>query len=155
MGSTVTTSSLVSALAVPGFALITGGGSGIGRATSLLLAREACSGVAIADVNVDSMATVKKELIEAATNPEFKCITIRVDVRDETSVKAMVAETVKAFGRLDYAVNCAGIGLKKPFAETEIQEWDRMIAINLTGVFTCVKEEILQMMKQEPRTGDR
>jgi NAD(P)-dependent dehydrogenase (short-subunit alcohol dehydrogenase family) len=101
------------------------------------------------------MATVKKELIEAATNPEFKCITIRVDVRDETSVKAMVAETVKAFGRLDYAVNCAGIGLKKPFAETEIQEWDRMIAINLTGVFTCVKEEILQMMKQEPRTGDR
>jgi NAD(P)-dependent dehydrogenase (short-subunit alcohol dehydrogenase family) len=150
MGST-TTNTPISALGVPGFALVTGGGSGIGRATCLLLAREACSGVAVADVNVDSIKKVKEELAKAATNPDFQCITIQVDVRDEMSVKAMVADTVKAFGRLDYAVNCAGIGLKKPFAETEMQEWDRMIAINLTGVFTCVKEEVLQMMQQEPR----
>jgi len=141
-------------LGISGFAVVTGGGSGIGRATSLLLAQEGCSGLALADVNQDGMNAVKEELGKVATHSSFKCITIVVDVRDAASVKNMVEETVKTFGRLDYAVNCAGIGLKKPFGETDISEWDRMIAINLTGTFSCVKEETLQMLKQDPPTSE-
>jgi len=140
-------------LGIAGFALVTGGGSGIGRATSLLLAQEGCTGLALADVNQDGMKNVKEELQKIATNSSFQCITILVDVRDAASVKSMIDETVRTFGRLDYAVNCAGIGLKKPFGETDIEEWNRMIAINLTGVFSCVKEETLQMLKQEPPTS--
>lgn len=142
----------MSSLGVPGIGLVTGGGSGIGRAAALLLAKEGAAGIALADVNKEGMETVKAELEAVASHEKFKCITIVVDVRNTSSVKSMVAETAKVFGRLDYAVNCAGIGFKKAFAETESEDWDRMIAINLTGVFNSVKEETLQMMSQEPLT---
>jgi NAD(P)-dependent dehydrogenase (short-subunit alcohol dehydrogenase family) len=146
-----TASAKGSSLGVPGFALVTGAGSGIGRATSLLLAREGCSGIALADINKQSVEAVKIELMEVTENPNFCCITLAVDVRDEASVGDMVTRAVEAFGRLDYAVNCAGIGLKKPFIETEMADWNKMIAINLTGVFCCVKAETQQMLKQVPR----
>jgi len=137
-----------SALGVPGYALVTGGVSGIGRAIVRLLAREACSGIAVADINADALAEVQKEIVEIATNKDFKCITVNVDVRDEGSVTDMVRQTVENFGRIDYAVNCAGIGLKKPLADTDLKDWDRMMAINMTGVFLCMKAEINQMNTQ-------
>lgn len=139
-----------SALGVPGYALVTGGASGIGRAIVRLLAREASSGIAVADINADALAAVQKELTEIATNKKFKCITINVDVRDESSVTDMVKQATEQFGRIDYAVNCAGIGLKKPLADTDLKEWDRMMGINMTGVFLCMKAEIKQMITQEP-----
>lgn len=139
----------VSALGVPGYALVTGGASGIGRAIVRLLAREACSGIAVADINADALAAVQQELAEIATNKNFKCMTINVDVRDETSVTDMVRQASEQFGRIDYAVNCAGIGLKKPLADTDLKEWDRMMGINMTGVFLCMKAEINQMITQE------
>lgn len=142
-----------SALGVPGYALVTGGASGIGRAIVRLLAREACSGIAVADINADALAAVQQELTEIATNKTFKCITINVDVRDEASVTAMVKQAAEHFGRIDYAVNCAGIGLKKPLADTDLKEWDRMMGINMTGVFLCMKAEINQMITQEPPTS--
>ncbi|KAM5352775.1 hypothetical protein ACJ41O_005497 [Fusarium nematophilum] len=145
------TSSFKSVLGVPGFALVTGAGSGIGRATSLLLAREGCAGLTLADFNERSALAVKEEVLLAATNPAFKAITVSSDVRDEESVKAMISATVEAFGRLDYAVNCAGIGFKESIGGTEIPDWDRVLATNLTGVFLCVREEIRQMETQEPR----
>ncbi|KAI7775564.1 hypothetical protein LA080_006575 [Diaporthe eres] len=112
-----------SALGVPVYALVTGGASGIARAIVRLLAREACGGIAVADINTDALATVQKELVAIATNKDF---------------------------RIDYAVNCAGIGLKKPLADTDLKEWDRMMGINMTGVFLCMKAEINQMITQEP-----
>lgn len=142
-----------SALGVPGYALVTGGASGIGRAIVRLLAREACSGIAVADINADALAAVQQELTEIATNKTFKCITINVDVRDEGSVTDMVRQATETFGRIDYAVNCAGIGLKKPLADTDLKEWDRMMGINMTGVFLCMKAEINQMITQEPLTS--
>lgn len=142
-----------SALGVPGYALVTGGASGIGRAIVRLLAREACSGIAVADINADALMAVQKELIEIATNKTFKCITINVDVRDESSVTNMVRQATEHFGRIDYAVNCAGIGLKKPLADTDLKEWDRMMGINMTGVFLCMKAEINQMITQDPPTS--
>lgn len=139
-----------SALGVPGYALVTGGASGIGRAIVRLLAREACAGIAVADINADALETVQKELIEIATNKDFRCITVNVDVRNESSVADMVKRATESFGRIDYAVNCAGIGLKKPLADTDLKEWDRMMGINMTGVFLCMKAEINQMITQEP-----
>jgi len=145
-----------STLGVDGFALITGGGSGIGRATSLLLARENCHGIALADVNEAGLAKVKTEIESVATCPSFRCITIKVDVSNEESVRDMIAKTVEAFGRIDFAANIAGIGaVKGPIAEGKLQDWNKMIAVNLTGVWICAKEEILQMMKQEPRENSR
>ena len=67
----------------------------------------------------------------------------------------MVAETVKAFGRLDYAVNCAGIGFKRPFNDTAISDLERAININLTAVFSCVNAEANQMIKQTPLQSER
>lgn len=140
-----------SPLGVSGFALVTGAGSGIGRATCLLLAREGCAGLTLADFNEDSAQKVKEEVIQVATNPNFKAVTTLADVRVESSVKAMVALAVNTFGRLDYAVNCAGIGFKGAIGSTGTPDWDRVIATNLTGVFFCVREEIQQMEKQTPR----
>ena len=144
-----------SSLGVPGYALVTGGASGIGRAIVRLLAREACASIAVADINTDALAEVQKELISIATNIDFKCITVNVDVRDETSVTNLIGRVTESFGRIDYAVNCAGIGLKKPLAERDLKEWDRMMGINMTGVFLCMKAEINQMITQEATISDK
>jgi NAD(P)-dependent dehydrogenase (short-subunit alcohol dehydrogenase family) len=143
------------ALGVPGFALVTGGASGIGRAIVRLLALEGCAGIALADINLANAQTVQKELQTLSPNPKFKCVAIRVDVQDEQSIIDMVKQSVEVFGRIDYAVNCAGIGMKKPLADTELKDWDRMIGINMTGVFLCLKAEVKQMMGQEALTTDR
>lgn len=146
-------SSFVSAspLRVPGFALVTGAGSGIGRAISLLLAREGCAGIVLADFNPKSAASVQKEVSEVATNPEFRAVDILTDVGDEASVKVMVNLAVETFGRLDYAVNCAGIGFKKAIGDTELPDWDRIMSTNLTGVFLSMREELRVMQQQTPR----
>lgn len=154
MGSVQQSQPPKSSLGVEGFALITGGGSGIGRACSLLLAREYCAGIAIADVNEAGLLKVKAELEQTATNPHFKCITLVVNVADEKSVQNMVEQTVAAFGRIDFAGNVAGIGaVKGPMADGAFENWQKMIDVNLTGVWLCAKYEILQMLKQEPRTS--
>ncbi|KAF2097817.1 putative 3-oxoacyl-reductase FabG [Rhizodiscina lignyota] len=139
-----------SALGVPGYALVTGAGSGIGRAIVRLLAREASAGIALADINEAAVQAVQKEISELATNPNFKTVAIVVDVRNEDSCKAMVAKAVEAFGRVDYAVNCAGIGLKESVADTKMEDWERMIGINLTGVWLSMKAEMHQMRTQDP-----
>lgn len=117
----------------------------------MLLAREGCAGITVADFNEKAAIAVREELSHVATNTEFKAIAVATDVRDEKSVTSMVAETVKVFGRLDYAVNCAGIGFKKAIGDTETPDWDRVLGTNLTGVFFCVREEIRQMEAQEAR----
>jgi NAD(P)-dependent dehydrogenase (short-subunit alcohol dehydrogenase family) len=149
-------SSQPSALGVPGFALVTGAASGIGRAIVRLLAREGCAGIVLADVNSKAAEGVKTELLDIATHTDFKCVTAVVDVSNEASVAAMMKTTVEAFGRIDYAVNCAGIGaVKGPVADGELSNWNKMIQINLTGVFLCLKEEVKQMQTQEPLVSDR
>ncbi|RGP78259.1 3-oxoacyl-acyl-carrier reductase [Fusarium longipes] len=141
---------MVYSLDVPGYALITGGGSGIGRATALLLAREGSAGIALADLAQGNMQNVKEELEAVATNAKFSCITIAVDVTDSLSVKTMVKMTVEVFGRLDYAVNSAGVAFKSLGIDTTMEDWDRIIGANLTGTFNSMKEEARQMLTQEP-----
>ena len=155
MGDFGLDTSEISPLGVPGFALVTGAGSGIGKAIVHLLARERCNGVLLADLNKAAVESVKEALIKIATHPQFRCIVYAVDVSKEESVGGMVKTAVEAFGHIDYAVNCAGIGMKRSLLDTSTEDWNRMTSINLSSVFFCMKHEIEQMRKQDPIETDR
>jgi NAD(P)-dependent dehydrogenase (short-subunit alcohol dehydrogenase family) len=125
-------------------ALITGGSSGIGRATALIFAREGAK-VVVADVMVAGGEETMR-LIKAAGG---EAIFVKTDVSNPTEVEAMVKKAVETYGRLDCAFNNAGIeGVVKPTVEYGETDWDRVIAINLKGVWLCLKYELQQMLKQ-------
>lgn len=126
-------------------ALVTGAGSGIGKAIALAFAKEGAS-VAVADV--DSLGG--EETISEIQALGARGIFISCDVSKKADVRTLVEETVRQFGQLDFACNNAGVHHAKPesFTEIEEEEWDRIIAINLKGVFFCMQSEILQMQKQ-------
>ena len=130
-------------------ALVTGGASGIGRATALVMAREGAR-VAVSDLTEESAAATVA-LINAAGG---QAIAIGGDVTRESDVQAMVARAVAAFGRVDCAFNNAGVGGASvgPGAqrlhELSQASFDAMLAINLTGVFLCMKHELVQMLAQ-------
>ena len=130
-------------------ALVTGGASGIGQATAVVMAREGAR-VAVADrAEADAAATVA--LINAAGG---QAIAIGGDVTREADVAAMVARTVAAFGRIDCAFNNAGIAgravgpVGQRSHELSQAAFDTMLAVNLTGVFLCLKHEVAQMLVQ-------
>jgi NAD(P)-dependent dehydrogenase (short-subunit alcohol dehydrogenase family) len=116
----------------------------MGLATARAFA-EAGAAVALADVNEDAAQSAVKDLVGTG----YKAIGIRCDVADEAQVKAMVERTVSTFGRLDVAFNNAGV--QSPLAETADasgEEFDRVNAINLRGVWSCMKYELIQMREQ-------
>src|SRR5438552_16375023 len=125
-------------------ALITGAGSGMGLAAAQAFAGEGAA-VVLADVNEAAAHAAAEQLNTAG----HKAIAIRCDVADEAQVKAMVEQTVSTFGRLDAAFNNAGI--QSPVAEVADasgEEFDRVNAVNLRGIWSCMKYELLQMRKQ-------
>src|SRR6516162_5404385 len=125
-------------------ALVTGGASGIGLATARAFA-EAGAAVAIADINEDAARTAADKLAAAG----HKAIGIRCAVENEADAAAMVAKTVSTFGRLDSAFNNAGIHVAMAeTADVEGSDFDRIIAINLRGIFTCMKHELRRMREQ-------
>jgi NAD(P)-dependent dehydrogenase (short-subunit alcohol dehydrogenase family) len=130
-------------------ALVTGGASGIGRATAVAMAREGAR-VAVADRTQESAAATVA-LINAAGG---QAVAIGGDVTKEADVTAMVARTVAAFGKIDCAFNNAGISgravgpIGQKTHEMSRESFDGMMAVNLTGVFLCMKHEIAQMLKQ-------
>jgi len=118
-------------------AFVTGGGRGIGRGIALALAREGAD-VAIADINPGDAETVVGAIREAGR----RAVAVTVDVTRANEVAAMVQATVTAFGKLDIAVNGAGVigvGQIETLAEAE---WDRIMAVNATGVFLCCQAAI-------------
>src|ERR1700710_556380 len=130
-------------------ALVTGGASGIGQATAVVMAREGAV-VAVADrAEADAAATVA--LINAAGG---QAIAIGGDVTNEDQVAAMVARTVAAYGRIDCAFNNAGVAGgsvgpgRQRLHELSQASFDAMLAINLRGVFLCLKHEVAQMLGQ-------
>lgn len=122
--------------------IVTGGASGIGRATALAFAKKGAK-VAVADWKEnDEMVDLIKELGSEA-------IFIKCDVSKTDDVKAMVAQTIAAFGRLDYAFNNAGIeGTSAPTQDCSEENWDKTIGVNLKGVWLCMKYEIPEILKQ-------
>lgn len=126
-------------------ALVTGASSGIGRATARAFARAGYITV-LADLN----AIEGRGALTDCQNEGASCRFIKCDVSDEGSVQTLVAEIVSTFGRLDVAFNNAGIeGSQAPTGECSIQNFDKVIAVNLRGVFLCMRAELGQMTKQE------
>ncbi len=124
-------------------ALITGGGSGIGKATSLLFAEEGAR-IAIADWAEDQARAVVAEIKQKGG----EAIAIKTDVSKAADAERMVSETVRAFGRLDILYNNAGIGDAKLLHTMTEEEWDRTIDIDLKGVFLGCKYALPEMMKR-------
>lgn len=125
-------------------ALVTGGGSGIGRATALRLAGEGAK-VMIADYMPEGGERTVKMIKEAGGEAGF----VAADVSIAKQAEAMVTETVKRYGRIDCAFNNAGIeGKIANTLECSEETFDRVIAINLKGVWLCMKYEIREMLKQ-------
>ena len=125
-------------------ALVTGGGSGIGHAASLALAKEGAK-VAVSDIVVaGGEETVR--LIKAAGG---EAMFIKADVAKAAEVEALIKKVVETYGRLDCACNNAGIeGEMMTTVECSEENFDRIIAVNLKGVWLCMKHEIPQMLKQ-------
>ncbi|XP_066272201.1 2,5-dichloro-2,5-cyclohexadiene-1,4-diol dehydrogenase-like [Branchiostoma lanceolatum] len=128
-------------------ALVTGGGSGIGRATAVRFAELGYSCV-VADINEPNA----KETLRMLQTPG---IAVQVDVTMATSVEAMVTAAVQHFGRIDCAFNCAGVEpIDGKIADTPEDEFDRVMGVNAKGVWLCLKYEIAQMLQQEPVMSD-
>jgi NAD(P)-dependent dehydrogenase (short-subunit alcohol dehydrogenase family) len=125
-------------------ALVTGGGSGLGQAACRLLAERGAR-VVVADVNDDGGAATVAQCQDAGAEAQF----IHADVTQEEDVIAAVAAAVDTWGRLDAAINNAGTtGPSAPTADYTLEQWNGVIALNLTGVFLCLKHEIPQMIEQ-------
>ena len=125
-------------------AFITGAASGIGRAAALAFAREGAR-VAITDRTEAALDQLRAE-IEAASG---EVLAIQCDVSVPEDVEAAVAKTAERFGRIDCAFNNAGVENKAaPVHEITLDEWDRILDINLRGTFVCMKHEIAQMLRQ-------
>src|SRR5579885_3173648 len=128
-------------------AVVTGAGSGIGRAAALALMKE---GYAVV------LAGRRKDALEktAAAGKGAKSLVVPTDVGDPASVKALFAKTKEAFGRLDLLFNNAGTGAPAiPMEDLSYEQWQTVVATNLTGPFLCTQEAIRIMKSQTPRGG--
>lgn len=125
-------------------ALVTGAAAGMGLATARAFA-EAGAAVVLADFKEDAVKTAAEALVAAG----HKALAVRCDVGDDAQVAAMVERTVAAFGRLDAAFNNAGVMARiAPTAESTREDWDRVIGVNLRGVWSCMRHELRQMERQ-------
>ncbi len=125
-------------------ALVTGGGSGIGRATALAFAREGAR-VAVADIVPDG----GKETVGQIEKAGGEALFIQTDVSKAAQVEAMVAKTVETFGGLDIAFNNAGVGgAILPIVDNTEEDWDHIMGISLKGVWLCMKYEIPRMLER-------
>jgi NAD(P)-dependent dehydrogenase (short-subunit alcohol dehydrogenase family) len=125
-------------------AFVTGAGSGIGRATALAFAHEGAS-VVVADVSEQANQQTARMIEELGG----RALAVRCDVTRTDDVRGALEKTIETFGRLDVAFNNAGIEYKiQPAAEVTEAEWDRIMDIDLRGVFLCMKYEIPLMLKQ-------
>ena len=125
--------------------IVTGAGSGIGKATALHFAHHK-SNVIVSDINLEAAQKVVDEIL--ANNG--KSIAIKTNVANFNEVEDLIKQTVVQFGQLDVMVNNAGIGPEKLLktADSTLEDWDAVIAVNQTGVFYCMKLALQQMLKQ-------
>ncbi|MBV1934886.1 MAG: SDR family oxidoreductase, partial [Parvibaculaceae bacterium] len=125
-------------------AVVTGGGTGIGRATCLALAGEGADVVVVSNV-ADQASAVAAEVRALGRQSEAKC----VDVTDVAAVDALAQEVETEFGKTDIIVTCAGVmGARKLLTETTVEEWCKTIEVNLNGTFYCIKTFLPAMLER-------
>jgi NAD(P)-dependent dehydrogenase (short-subunit alcohol dehydrogenase family) len=127
-------------------ALVTGAGSGVGKAAALALAKDGFA-VVLAGRRADKLHEVAKELDGAN-------LIVPTDVREPASIAALFAKTKETFGRLDLLFNNAGVSVRgMPLEDIPLERWQAVVATNLTGLFLCTQEAIKIMKAQDPRGG--
>jgi NAD(P)-dependent dehydrogenase (short-subunit alcohol dehydrogenase family) len=134
-------------MAVQKIAVVTGAGTGIGKAVSLALAKDGYA-VVLAGRRADKLDETAKEAGNART------VSVPTDVSDPESIRALFARVKKEFGRLDLLFNNAGIGAPAvPMEELPLETWKKVVDTNLTGMFVCTQEAIKIMKAQDPKGG--
>lgn len=124
--------------------LITGSGSGIGRAAALIFAREGAN-VVCSDIDEDAAERVANQVIQMGRRATF----VKCDVTKRPEVDAMVVQAINDFGRIDFELNAAGAALaRKPFLEISEDLWDRSYALNVKGIFNSVQATIPHMLEK-------
>lgn len=132
-------------------ALVTGAGTGVGRATALALARENYS-VVLSGRRPEPLEEVEREI--ASANPDARTLVAPVDVGDAASVEGLFQKIEQTFGRLDLLFNNAGTGAPAvPIEELEVEQWQKVVDANLTGAFLCCRQAFRLMKQQQPRGG--
>ena len=130
-------------------AIVTGAGSGIGRASALALLKDGWK-VALAGRRGDALEATRSAAGELAGN----ALAVPTDATDPAAVKALFAATKQAFGRLDLVFNNAGTGAPAiPLEDLSVEQWKSVVDINLTAVFLCTQEAFRMMKSQSPRGG--
>jgi NAD(P)-dependent dehydrogenase (short-subunit alcohol dehydrogenase family) len=133
----------------PKIALVTGAGSGIGRACALALLREGYA-VILAGRRLDTL----KETVAQAGPHGAQALAVPADLTDPASVQALFQKTKDAFGRLDLLFNNAGAGAPPiPLEDLTLEQWRKVIDVNLTGAFLCTQAAFRLMKNQSPRGG--
>lgn len=125
------------------FAIVTGGGRGIGRAIALRLAREG-AGISVTDVDLPAAETVAQEINASGG----RAIALKVDITKQDDVAMMISKTIEKFGELNIFVSNAGVGAVGRLIETDEKTWDWLMAVNAKGTFLCCKAAAKQMIKQ-------
>lgn len=132
--------------------LVTGAAGGMGRAVSVAFARAGAAAVVLADVAAGDETV--RSTTEAATAIDFDSLHVVTDVSEPTAVADLISTLLVRFGRLDHAVNAAAIENESvPLHECDVDDFDRMQAVNLRGLFLCMKHEITAMLRNEPESG--
>jgi NAD(P)-dependent dehydrogenase (short-subunit alcohol dehydrogenase family) len=124
-------------------AIVTGGSSGLGVTFARALAEEGAN-IVLAARRLDKLNEVGDDLSRLGV----KVRSVQCDVSNQDQVQSLVDETLKTFGRLDIIVNNAGIAAMSPATEIAIEEWNRVVSVNLTGTFLCARTAARQMMKK-------
>ncbi len=133
-------------MAAQKIALVTGAGSGVGKAAALALSRDGHA-VVLAGRRADRLEAVAKEANGTA-------LVVPTDVKDPASIRALFAKTKETFGRLDLLFNNAGVSMRgMPLEDIPLERWQSVVATNLTGPFICTQEAIKIMKSQDPRGG--
>ena len=133
-------------MAAEKIAVVTGAGSGVGKAAALALSREGYA-VVLAGRRADALAEVAKEAAG-------KTLAVPTDVREPEAIGALFAKTKETFGRLDLLFNNAGVSMRgMPIEDVPLERWLSIVATNLTGVFLCTQEAVKIMKAQTPRGG--
>ena len=126
--------------------IITGAGSGMGTAIAERFAKAGIAGLTIADVNIEAAGLVAEDL---SSRYGCEAIAVAVDVSDQDQVEAMAAQTAEHFGRIDILINNAGICPLVSWEETTLDDWNKILQVNLTGPFLCTKAVAPHMQKRK------